>query len=54
MFARRRPPPSSWERAHRIADSLELGVAFKKGEIKLKRTRPASTLSVGAARYGNQ
>jgi hemoglobin len=31
------------KRAHRIADSLELGVAFKKGEIKLKRTRPAST-----------
>lgn len=32
------------ERAHRIADSLELGIAFKKGEIRPKRTRPAATL----------
>jgi hemoglobin len=31
------------ERAHRIADSLELGVAFKKGEIRPRRTRPRST-----------
>ena len=31
------------DRAHRIADSLELGVAFRKGEIRPKRTRPAST-----------
>lgn len=31
------------ERAHRIADSLEMGIAFKKGEIRPKRTRPAST-----------
>lgn len=31
------------ERAHRIADSLELGIAFQKGEIRPKRTRPAST-----------
>jgi hemoglobin len=31
------------ERAHRIADSLELGIAFKKGEIRPKRARPAST-----------
>jgi hemoglobin len=32
------------ERAHRIADSLELGIAFKKGEIGSKRARLASTL----------
>lgn len=31
------------ERAHRIADSLELGIAFKKGEIRPKRARPAAT-----------
>jgi len=31
------------ERAHRIADSLELAIAFKQGEIRPKRTRPAST-----------
>ena len=31
------------ERAHRIADSLELGIAFQKGEIRPKRARPAST-----------
>jgi hemoglobin len=31
------------DRAHRIADSLELGVAFRKGEIRSKRTRPEST-----------
>ncbi len=31
------------ERAHRIADSLELGIAAQKGEIRPKRTRPAPT-----------
>lgn len=31
------------DRAHRIADSLELGVAFHKGEIRPKRQRPAAT-----------
>jgi hemoglobin len=31
------------DRAHRIADSLELGVAFRKGEIRPKRVRPAFT-----------
>ncbi len=31
------------DRAHRIADSLELGVAFRKREIRPKRRRPAST-----------
>jgi hemoglobin len=31
------------ERAHRIADSLELGIATRKGEIPPKRARPAST-----------
>jgi hemoglobin len=32
------------ERAHRIADSLELGIAVRKGEIRPKRARPLSTL----------
>jgi hemoglobin len=40
-------PPSAAvhfrERAHRIADSLELGIAVWKGEIRPKRARPAST-----------
>jgi hemoglobin len=31
------------ERAHRIAESLELGVAVRKGEIRPKRARPART-----------
>jgi hemoglobin len=31
------------ERAHRIADSLELGIAFKKKEIRPKRVRPPQT-----------
>jgi len=31
------------ERAHRIADSLELGVAFQKKEIRPKRVRPPQT-----------
>lgn len=31
------------ERAHRIADSLELGIAAQKGKIGPKRARPAST-----------
>lgn len=30
------------DRAYRIADSLELGIAFRKGEIRPKRTRPGS------------
>ncbi len=40
------PPPAAAhfvERAHRIADSLELGIAFRNGEIRPKRVRPAST-----------
>ena len=32
------------ERARRIADSLELGIAARKGEISLTRARPAWTL----------
>jgi hemoglobin len=32
------------ERAHRIADSLELGIAAQKGETRPRPTRPASTL----------
>jgi hemoglobin len=31
------------DRAHRIADSLELGMATQKGEIRPKRTPPART-----------
>ncbi|MGH8144206.1 MAG: group III truncated hemoglobin [Steroidobacteraceae bacterium] len=31
------------ERAHRIADSLEMGLAARKGEIRPRRPRPAST-----------
>jgi len=31
------------DRAHRIADSLELGIAFHKGEMRSKRPRPATT-----------
>jgi hemoglobin len=41
------PPPAAAlfiERAHRIADSLELGIAAQKGEIRSRTARPASTL----------
>ena len=42
-------PPSAaahfLDRAHRIADSLELGIASRKGEIRSKRGRPAVALS---------
>lgn len=31
------------ERAHRIADSLELGIAVHKGELRPRRTRPPET-----------
>ncbi len=31
------------ERAHRIADSLEYGIAAQKGENRPKRTRPANS-----------
>jgi hemoglobin len=37
------------ERAHRIADSLELGIAAAKGEIRSRPIRPASTLPPGTA-----
>ena len=40
------PPPAAdlfLDRAHRIADSLELGLAAQKGEIRPKRARPEST-----------
>jgi len=33
------------ERAHRIADSLEMGIAVHKGELRPKRVRPAVTLA---------
>ncbi|MGH7047073.1 MAG: group III truncated hemoglobin [Stellaceae bacterium] len=36
------------ERAHRIADSLELGIAFRKGELRQKRIRPVSTCPVSS------
>jgi hemoglobin len=32
------------KRAHQIADSLELGIATQKGEIRPKRTRPERSL----------
>jgi hemoglobin len=32
------------ERAHRIADSLEMGIAVQNGEMRPKRARPASTM----------
>jgi hemoglobin len=41
------PPPAAAhfiERAHRIADSLELGIAAQKGEIRSRPTRPAASL----------
>lgn len=41
------PPPAAAhfiERAHRIADSLELGIAAQKGEIRSRPERPPSTL----------
>lgn len=31
------------ERAHRIADSLELGIAARNGQLKPRRARPADT-----------
>jgi hemoglobin len=40
------PPPAARhfvERAHRIADSLELGIAASRGRIQRRRPRPAST-----------
>jgi hemoglobin len=33
------------ERAHRIAESLELGIAAHKGEIRAKRVRPTQVLA---------
>ena len=41
------PPPAAaffLERAHRIADSLEMGIAAQKGEIRPKRSRPERTM----------
>ena len=32
------------ERAHRIADSLEMGIAAQKGEIRRKRPRPERSM----------
>jgi hemoglobin len=41
-------PPSAaahfLDRAHRIADSLEMGIAAQKGEIRRKRSRPERTM----------
>src|SRR5579872_3318496 len=40
------PPPAAalfMERAHRIADSLELGIAAARGEIRSRPIRPANT-----------
>jgi hemoglobin len=38
------------ERAHRIADSLEMGIAVQKGDMRPKRVRPASTMPPKPAR----
>jgi hemoglobin len=41
------PPPAAahfLDRAHRIADSLEMGIAAQKGEIRPKRRRPMRSL----------
>jgi hemoglobin len=49
------PPPAArhfLERAHRIADSLELGIAARRGEIKPRRTRQPETLHRLAAAKG--
>ncbi|MGH7117077.1 MAG: group III truncated hemoglobin [Stellaceae bacterium] len=45
------PPPAAshfLERAYRIADSLELGIAFRKGEIRSKRARTMPPDGVGS------
>lgn len=36
------------ERAHRIADSLELGIAAQRGEIRSRPTRPPASMPFGA------
>ena len=38
------------DRAHRIADSLELGIAAQKGEIRPRRTLPVSTFPPAGGR----
>lgn len=38
------------ERAHRIADSLELGIAARKGEVGSRLTRPARSMPPGRDR----
>lgn len=38
------------ERAHRIADSLEMGISLKKGELKAPSLRPPETLRPGTER----
>jgi hemoglobin len=40
------------DRAHRIADSLELGIAAQKGEIRPRRPRPATAQPRPATRAG--
>jgi len=37
------------ERAHRIADSLELGIAAQRGEIRPRPARPPATMPPGRA-----
>ena len=44
------PPPAAehfLERAHRIAESLELGIAANKGEIRAKHIRPTQSRAPG-------
>jgi hemoglobin len=45
------PPPAAAhfiERAHRIADSLELGIAAQRGEIRSRPTRPPGSMPFGS------
>ena len=49
------PAPSHFlDRAHRIADSLELGIATQKRETRPKRTRPAQISRSAQAATGTR
>jgi hemoglobin len=40
------------ERAHRIAESLELGIAFQKGELRPRRARPVPPMAPSSGAGG--
>jgi hemoglobin len=51
------PPPTAahfLERAHRIADSLELEIAVRKGEIRPQRARPSPGDAISARSAGHR